>query len=142
MTTRRARANAVLEVELPTITDDINIECPICYHGFCSDDKCCRTQTNLECCDGEICCGCLFKLVRRCTCMDDCSQVITFCTYCRGLSPVTALDVLLGTREVCDLCLDAEDKEAAEDQDGTGGSNDTAAPDSDPEWHPTMETRT
>jgi hypothetical protein len=54
---------------------------------------------------------------------------------------VTALDVLLGTQEVCELCVEGEDKEEPADtvdHSTTRGNNDTVM--SDPDWHPTMET--
>lgn len=137
-TTRRARANAVFEMEIPSASDDESFECPICYQGFCTEETCCRTQTNLVCCDSPICCYCLLKLAKRCTCNDDCSQVIVICSYCRELASVTALDMYLGTKQVCEMCLEDEEEEGKGDI--TAGVSDTET--RDPDWHPTNATET
>lgn len=85
-------------------TDDDDTTCYICAHTFCATDECGRAQTQLGCCSQPICSACLLKGCKRCTCKEDCDAVISFCPFCREVSPVDALDMFLGAKPACARC--------------------------------------
>lgn len=89
--------------------DADDVSCYICANAFCAAEQCCRTQTHLGCCTQAICCGCLFKSSKRCTCKDDCDAVISLCPFCREVSSVEALDIFLGCKDPCAACLKADE---------------------------------
>ena len=102
----------MFDIEIPTgDADESALECPICCHEFCSEETCCRTETHQNCCDQPICCSCLQRQLRRCTCSDECNQIITICAYCREITPVTALEVFLGHKPPCAGCLEGDTEE-------------------------------
>lgn len=85
-----------------------DVSCYICANAVCVADECCRTLTHLGCCTQTICCGCLLKSSKRCTCKEECDAVISLCPFCREVSPVEALDVFLGGRPPCAACVKAD----------------------------------
>lgn len=91
--------------------DDEEMTCYICANSFCDDEtSCCRALTHLGCCTQAICCGCLLKSCKRCTCKDECDAVISLCPFCREVSSVDALDVFLGSKGACAACKAADDR--------------------------------
>lgn len=93
--------------------------CSICRNTHCvagseDDSDCCRVVTTLQCCDQTLCCGCLSKMLLRCTCTTECTQVIAYCAFCRRVSPVATLDVFRGAccRE-CPACVKHRQKQQA-----------------------------
>lgn len=99
---------ATIEIELPHAshtTDDMT--CPICAESFCARETCGRSPTALKCCDQPVCCTCIARVSKRCTCTSNCAAVIAYCPYCREISPVTSLDIFLGVKGgVCKECTD------------------------------------
>lgn len=93
--------------------DDDADSCYICANSFCATEQCSRTQTHLGCCTQAICCGCLLKSSKRCTCKEECDAVISLCPFCREVSSVEALDVFLGSKPACGVCLKADEVAAA-----------------------------
>lgn len=86
--------------------------CYICANSFCDDEDCQRAMTHLGCCTQAICCGCLLKSSKRCTCKDECDAVISLCPFCREVSAVEALDLFLGQKPACKACLRADARAA------------------------------
>lgn len=124
---RTSRASAVIELSIPMRImrgsggdeaaqggDEDDSSCYICANAFCASDSCCRSMTHLGCCTQAICCGCLLKSSKRCTCKEDCDAVISLCPFCREVSPVEALDVFLGAKAACAACLKADAATEAE----------------------------
>lgn len=87
--------------------------CYICANSFCAEEECARSMTHLGCCTQTICCGCLLKSSKRCTCKEDCDAVISLCPFCREVSAVEALDIFLGQKVACKACLKADERAAA-----------------------------
>ena len=88
--------------------------CYICAENFCNNADCCRSLTHLTCCTQPICCGCMVKTAKRCTCREDCDQVIAYCPFCRMISPCDALDLFRGAcLKPCRECADSSDAAAA-----------------------------
>lgn len=87
--------------------------CYICANSFCEHEECVRAMTHLGCCTQTICCGCLLKSSKRCTCKEDCDAVISLCPFCREVSAVEALDIFLGQKPVCKACVKADERAAA-----------------------------
>lgn len=124
MQSARMRASAagatIIEVSIPlrtvssteeSLDEDDDVVCYICANSFCAADQCSRSMTHLACCTQSICCGCLLKSCKRCGCKDDCDAVISLCPFCREVSPVEALDVFLGSKEACNECVKADERE-------------------------------
>ena len=121
----RNRASAVIELSIPmrivrgnresdaADEEEDAVTCYICANAFCSAEECCRAMTHLGCCTQSICCGCLLKSSKRCTCKEDCDAVISLCPFCREVSSVDALDIFLGGKTPCAACLKAEEPTAA-----------------------------
>ncbi len=84
--------------------DDDETTCYICANAFCAAEACGRAMTHLGCCTQAICCSCLVKTAKRCTCKEDCDAVISLCPYCREVSGLDALDVFLGYKPPCAQC--------------------------------------
>ena len=93
-------------------SDDDDVTCYICANSFCDEEECRRSMTHLGCCTQAICCGCLLKSSKRCTCKEDCDAVISLCPFCREVSAVDALDVFLGQKAVCKACLRGDERAA------------------------------
>jgi hypothetical protein len=89
-------------------SDDEDLTCYICANTYCGDDECARAMTHLACCTQSICCGCLLKGSKRCTCKDECDAVVSLCPFCREVSPVEALDLFLATKAPCTACAKAD----------------------------------
>lgn len=89
------------------------VTCYICANSFCAEEECLRSMTHLGCCTQAICCGCLLKSSKRCTCKEDCDAVISLCPFCREVSPVEALDVFLGQKPACKACVRSDERAAA-----------------------------
>lgn len=113
------------------------VVCYICANSFCGAEECQRTQTHLGCCTQAICCACLLKSSKRCTCKDDCDAVISLCPFCREVSSVEALDIFLGSKPPCASCRKGDDPapspQPAEVIDLTGESTEEEDSDSDEE---------
>lgn len=120
-------AGAMIELSIPmrivnrrTRRDDDDEEdeeeeesCYICANTFCAHEECQRSMTHLGCCTQTICCGCLLKSSKRCTCKEDCDAVISLCPFCREVSAVEALDIFLGHKPPCKACVKADRATAA-----------------------------
>lgn len=78
--------------------------CMICRQMFCAQEECNRTTTTLHCCSQALCCACAVKVAKRCTCNDDCEEVIAMCPFCREIARLSALEVFLGGRKLCKAC--------------------------------------
>lgn len=87
--------------------------CYICADSFCEREECARSMTHLGCCTQAICCGCLLKSSKRCTCKEDCDAVISLCPFCREVSAVEALDVFLGQKAACKACARSDARAAS-----------------------------
>lgn len=108
-------------------------ECQICRERFCSSGKCGRTLVRLTCCTSPICAKCVFKQATRCTCKESCDQVVTWCAFCRSLSPLTTLDVFLGTlrKRNCEYCPSGESDEEMDEEYVPGNDGDDEDDDED-----------
>lgn len=93
--------------------DNDDLTCYICANSFCDEDECCRSMTHMGCCTQAICCTCLLKSSKRCSCKEDCDAVISLCPFCREVSPVDALDMFLATKVPCKACTKADAAAAA-----------------------------
>lgn len=124
MRARRPSRATVIELSIPlqyaaaagseADTEDVATDCHICAEPFCKQDECCRALTHLSCCTQPICCGCLVRTAKRCTCRDDCDQVIAFCPFCRMIGPCDALDLFRGACvKPCRACAAKDDAPAA-----------------------------
>ena len=115
------------EIPLQNIHEQ-ELDCSICRNGFCLERTCGRTLARLECCENPICCKCLYKLASKCTCDRVCDKVISYCPYCRCVSPLRAIDIFLGTpsKRKCSSCdaRDAAENEDADDEADDDGSSD------------------
>ena len=125
-----------IEIPLQNIHEQ-ELDCSICRNSFCLERKCGRTLARLECCENPICCRCLYKLASKCTCDRLCDKVISYCPYCRCVSPLRAIDIFLGTpsKRKCSSC-DARDAAENDDDDADdeGSSDDpNFTPNSDEE---------
>lgn len=118
---RTDRAGTVIELSIPMRIvnrgrdreeEDDDVTCYICANSFCDEEECVRSMTHLGCCTQAICCGCLLKSSKRCTCKEDCDAVISLCPFCREVSAVEALDIFLGTKVACKACLKADERAA------------------------------
>lgn len=89
------------------------VVCYICANSFCGAEDCQRTQTHLGCCTQSICCACLLKSSKRCTCKEDCDAVISLCPFCREVSSVEALDIFLGGKPPCATCRKTDESARA-----------------------------
>lgn len=120
--------NAVIELSIPmrlvnrrhrggadsdSDDSDDDLACYICANCFCDDEACQRSMTHLGCCTQAICCGCLLKSSKRCTCKEDCDAVISLCPFCREVSAVEALDVFLGQKAACKACARSDARAAS-----------------------------
>ena len=92
-----------IEVIVP-LRQHLGGSCTICMQEYCSSGTCRSAQTHLSCCEQSVCCGCIAKLSKRCTCNGECECVIVICPFCREISGVGALDILLGLRNPCEEC--------------------------------------
>lgn len=107
----RSRNAAVIEASItlnlahPSGGRDDEEACIICRHMFCSQETCARTATTLHCCTQALCCACAIKVAKRCTCNDDCEEVIAICPFCREIARLSALEVFLGSRPACRACI-------------------------------------
>ena len=132
----RRRGSTVIELSIPlqygaapassaSSSDDAeDSTCYICAEAFCGSDECCRSLTHLTCCTQPICTGCMIKTAKRCTCKDECDQVIAFCPFCRMISPCEALDLFRGAcLKPCRRCVAAAAEPAAEAAPGPAGDN-------------------
>jgi hypothetical protein len=85
-----------------------DVTCHICTSSFCKaplrNKMCCRTSTHLKCCTQALCCQCLSKLAKRCTCKTSCPEIIAFCPFCREISPLSKEELYRGSRELCSSC--------------------------------------
>lgn len=112
---RRGAATAAVDT---SSDDDSDAEredpgsCYICANDFCEDEECCRSLTHLGCCTQALCCGCLVKNCTQCTCRDDCVEVVSYCPFCRRISPVDTLEVFLGYKKACGPCVKRDEKAA------------------------------
>ena len=110
---------AVISVSIPVSSlpredeEEDELTCYICANSFCPSDCCGRTLTHLGCCTQAICCACLLKGCKRCTCKEECDAVISLCPFCREIAPVDALDMFLGGKPPCKECL-SEDSASGE----------------------------
>lgn len=125
-----------IEIPLQNIHEQ-ELDCSICRNSFCLERKCGRTLARLECCENPICCRCLYKLASKCTCDRVCDKVISYCAFCRQVSPLRAIDIFLGTpsKRKCSSC-DARDAAENDDDDADdeGSSDDpNFTPNSDEE---------
>ena len=109
---RRARGGAA-SAGRDSDEEDDEVTCYICANSFCDEEECQRAMTHLGCCTQAICCGCLVKSSKRCTCKEDCDAVISLCPFCREVSAVEALDVFLGHKPPCKACVRADERAAA-----------------------------
>jgi len=116
---------AVLQVSIPESmlggsgaapdAQDDEDTCYICKNAFCSDidgdGGCARSMTHLGCCTQAICCGCMLRGSKKCGCQasGECEQVISFCPFCRDISPASALDVFRGYKKACAACKAGDD---------------------------------
>lgn len=92
--------------------DDDSGTCYICANSFCAAQECCRSLTHLACCTQTMCCACVMRQAQRCTCNDDCEEIIAWCPFCRKVSPVQALDIFLGASKTCKACVAKDDAAA------------------------------
>jgi hypothetical protein len=99
----RTRGNAtVVEIIVPMRNRlGHNDMCTICAHEYCVSNSCAHNATNLSCCGQSVCCGCIAKMSKRCTCSEECEAVIVICPFCREITPISALDILSGSRPSC-----------------------------------------
>jgi hypothetical protein len=85
-----------------------DVTCHICTSTFCKaplrNKMCCRTSTHLKCCTQALCCSCLTKLAKRCTCKHSCTEIIAFCPFCREISPLSKEELYRGSRDLCTSC--------------------------------------
>ena len=120
---RADRSGTVIELSIPMrivnrgrdrpVEEEDDETCYICANSFCEQEECVRSMTHLGCCTQTICCGCLLKSSKRCTCKEDCDAVISLCPFCREVSAVEALDIFLGQKPACKACLKADERAAA-----------------------------
>lgn len=108
---QRNQNAAVIELSIPLRLSrggddsDDDDSCCICTQGFCSGETCLNSLTHLRCCSQAICCGCALKVAKRCKCADECEAVIANCPFCREIAALGALDIFLGTRATCKICV-------------------------------------
>ena len=104
--------NRFINVRVRT-REDVGDECGVCLATFCDDEVCNKTAIQTTCCGQGICAACVSKLATRCTCTDECSQIIYMCPFCRTIARSSALDVFLGTKRPCKACKAAHDQDIA-----------------------------
>lgn len=98
-----------IEFMVPLRTDSLTSEsvvdtaCPLCAQRYCflQEHRCRRTPTIVTCCKRSVCSGCLWKLAKRCHCTPECRAVIAVCPICGDTTPVSALDMYLGSVDAC-----------------------------------------
>lgn len=120
---RAERSGTVIELSIPMRivnrgrgtdqADEDDATCYICANSFCAEEQCARSMTHLGCCTQAICCGCLLKSSKRCTCKEECDAVISLCPFCREVSAVEALDIFLGQKPTCKACVKADERDKA-----------------------------
>ena len=79
-------------------------ECAICCNAMCPTDACKGTSTLLTCCGQPMCCGCLYKVLKRCRCVEGCKAVIGMCPFCREMCRADAISIFLGHQRMCAWC--------------------------------------
>ena len=100
-------SEAIIEVSIPMHyfgDDNASGDCSICMHPLCPDDRCALSLTKLTCCEQALCCGCFYKLLRRCRCAVDCEHVVGTCPFCRDMCRADALPIFLGKQPRCADC--------------------------------------
>ena len=150
-TIRSSRATITLGINVNNVAahaaDDAEETCCICRNTACvaaTDADCCLAMATLGCCNQAVCCRCLTKMLLRCTCTDECTAVITYCAFCRQISPVCALDIFRGACcKECPACVKhqlAEERHGpgplTPDSDSDGGAGDPGLGSSDPGLDP------
>lgn len=108
-TSQQAVNRTFIELEIPLeITSHHGLSCTVCCNNFCCTQSCPHSMTRVSCCQAPICCKCLLKLAKRCTCTSDCEQVVAHCPFCRGICSLRSLDMFLGyCRKKCRTCSEA-----------------------------------
>lgn len=111
ITSRRQVESAVIEFAIHSIDEETDT-CYICAQTFCVEARCRQAMTHLKCCTQPVCCACVVKMAKQCTCADECDAVIAYCPYCRMISPVMAIDVFLGAcTSPCRTCKTRDETE-------------------------------
>lgn len=108
ITTSALSTGHYVEIEVPVTTtqeEEYADTCPICHDFFCPTQECGHTAQHLQCCTQFMCCICLLKVSKRCTCASRCTAIIAFCPFCREISPLSPLDIFLGSKaKACKGC--------------------------------------
>lgn len=102
----QVRRRIEFSIPMHIMNEDANeISCTVCRDSFCGNSKCGRSQTHLVCCENPLCCQCVSKLAKRCTCTDECEAIIVFCPFCREIAGLEPLELFLGhTKTPCKSC--------------------------------------
>ena len=108
----RVYDRAVVNVRVRT-REDVGEDCGVCLAPFCEDDACYKTCVQTTCCLQGMCAGFAAKLVTRCTCTDECRQIVFPCPFCRSIARITAFDAFIGTKRACKACKAVEAADAA-----------------------------
>lgn len=106
------------------VVDEVaeDVTCTICRESLCPSFTCGRSQMQLKCCDGPMCCKCACELAKRCTCDDECENIIVFCPYCRNVSKLDPMDLFLGMNsKIKTPCKTCESMENADEVIVIGG---------------------
>lgn len=88
--------------------EDMGDECGICLRSWCMEDICCRTSSQTNCCFQFLCSSCTVKMSLRCTCDENCPNVIYICPFCRNISKSEPVTLFLGAKRVCKKCRDRD----------------------------------
>ena len=94
--------------------EDMGDECGICLRPWCADDVCSRTSSQTNCCLQFICSSCTVKISLRCTCENDCPNVIYICPFCRNISKAEPVTLFLGAKRACKKCRDSDNEHVAD----------------------------
>ena len=84
---------------------DGDTSCDICYHAYCLQNECQRGCVECNVCSHSLCCLCASKQAKLCRCTDACTGVILLCPFCREVMPISAREMYLSSRPLCQPCV-------------------------------------